>query len=186
MEDVHNVCSIRWQIPIYLLQCVLELGFARSPKSRYHEAMNASVTGWGYEGHSIEDLLEECKRKHAKFVVDVRLNAISRKKGFSKTALSQALDVAGVQYVHLRALGNPKDNRPGFARPGTSDAVRAHERFNTEVLDAPEAEEQLAMLADLAHRGNVILLCFEETPNCCHRHLVIERLREREKTVTLV
>ena len=42
------------------------------------EGMTHVVTGWGYEGHSIEDLLNECKRLHAAYVVDIRLNAISR------------------------------------------------------------------------------------------------------------
>ena len=141
------------------------------------EGMTHVVTGWGYEGHSIEDLLNECKRLHAAYVVDIRLNAISRKKGFSKTALSNALAGAGVDYVHLRALGNPKDNRPGFAHPGTPEAERAHKRFNDEVLGTPEADRQLGELAELTRRGNVIILCFEETPKCCHRHLVIQRLR---------
>ena len=145
------------------------------------EGMTHMVTGWGYEGHSIEDLLNECKRLHAAYVVDIRLNAISRKKGFSKTALSNALAGAGVDYVHLRALGNPKDNRPGFAHPGTPEAERAHKRFNDEVLGTPEADRQLGELAELTRRGNVIILCFEETPKCCHRHLVIQRLRAQNR-----
>lgn len=86
--------------------------------------MTHAVTGWGYEGHTIKDLLDECERLHAAYVVDIRLNAISRKKGFSKTALSNALADAGVEYVHLRALGNPKDNRPRF-RPSRHTRGRA-------------------------------------------------------------
>lgn len=147
--------------------------------------MTHAVTGWGYEGRTIDDLLGECARLCAAYVVDIRLNAISRKKGFSKTALSNALAGAGVEYVHLRALGNPKDNRPGFAHPGTPEAERAHKRFNEEVLDTPEAARQLEELAELAQRGAVIVLCFEETPKCCHRHLVIQRLRALEKAGAL-
>lgn len=147
--------------------------------------MTHAVTGWGYEGRTIEDLLGECRRLRATYVVDIRLNAISRKKGFSKTALSTALAGVGVEYVHLRALGNPKDNRPGFAHPGTPEAERAHKRFSEEVLDTPEAARQLGELAELSRRGNVIVLCFEETPKCCHRHLVIQRLQAREKVEAL-
>lgn len=147
--------------------------------------MTHAVTGWGYEGRTIEDLLGECRRLRATYVVDIRLNAISRKKGFSKTALSTALAGVGVEYVHLRALGNPKDNRPGFAHPGTPEAERAHKRFSEEVLDTPEAARQLGELAELSRRGNVIVLCFEETPKCCHRHLVLQRLQAREKVEAL-
>ena len=74
--------------------------------------MTHAVTGWGYEGHTIEDLLDECERLRAAYVVDIRLNAISRKKGFSKTALSNALAGAGVEYVHLR----PSRHTRGRAR----------------------------------------------------------------------
>ena len=147
--------------------------------------MTEFITGWGYEGHTIDDLIQECRRTRAKFVVDIRLNAISRKRGFSKKALSESLSKAGIEYIHLRALGNPKSNRPGFAHPGTPEAEVAHRRFNEEVLGTDEAASQLAQLEELEKIGNVIILCFEETPRCCHRHLVIQRLREREKSRSL-
>ncbi|WP_418606636.1 DUF488 family protein [Georgenia sp. SUBG003] len=61
------------------------------------------LIGWGYEGRSI-DLLALTKATGAKTVADVRLNPISRKAGFSKRALSAALDAADVRYVHFRGL----------------------------------------------------------------------------------
>lgn len=140
--------------------------------------MDFSIFGWGYEGQSVDDLIEYCRRVKAYAVVDVRLNAISRKKGFSKTALSQALRAEGLEYAHLRSLGNPKDNRPGFAHPGTPEAFAAHRRFNTEVLDSEQAQAQINDILDLLESGSVVLLCFEQAPRCCHRHLIIERVRQ--------
>lgn len=137
-----------------------------------------SAFGWGYEGQTVTDLVDYCQRVKARVVVDVRLNAISRKKGFSKTALSSALADEGIEYVHLRSLGNPKDNRPGFAHPGTAEARRAHERFREEVLDSPKARAQLEDAAVLVAQSNVVFLCYEHAPDCCHRHLIIERLSE--------
>ena len=137
--------------------------------------------GWGYEGKSVSDLIDECRRKRAGTVVDVRLNAISRKKGFSKTSLSKALADAGISYVHLRSLGNPKDNRPGFAHPGTVEGRRAHERFRREVLESDAALEQLSAAEEFLAHGNVVFLCFEDAPGCCHRHLIIEALTERRQ-----
>ncbi|MDQ3504076.1 MAG: DUF488 domain-containing protein [Actinomycetota bacterium] len=57
-------------------------------------------------------------------LLDVRLNAISRKPGFSKKRLTAALAAVGIGYRHARALGNPRDNREPFhsadPRPGTA------------------------------------------------------------------
>ncbi|MDR1430587.1 MAG: DUF488 domain-containing protein, partial [Propionibacteriaceae bacterium] len=47
-------------------------------------------------------------------LVDVRQTPISRKRGLSKTALGAALSEAGIDYIHLRELGNPRDNRDGY------------------------------------------------------------------------
>lgn len=41
-------------------------------------------------------------------LVDVRELPLSRRRGFSKTALAGALADAGIHYEHERALGNPK------------------------------------------------------------------------------
>lgn len=138
-----------------------------------------TALGWGYEGKSVEDLVAYCARVDAYTVVDVRLNAISRKKGFSKAVLAGALKQEGIKYVHLRSLGNPKDNRPGFAHPGSAEGRRAHRRFESEVLDTDAAREQIEAAEELLDQGNVVFLCYEDAPDCCHRHLIIERLHHR-------
>ena len=138
-----------------------------------------SALGWGYEGKSVDELIAYCARVDADTVVDVRLNAISRKRGFSKTSLAAALEGAGITYVHLRSLGNPKDNRPGFAHPGSVEGLRAHRRFEIEVLDTDAAREQIEAAEELLDQGNIVFLCYEDAPDCCHRHLIIERLIRR-------
>jgi uncharacterized protein (DUF488 family) len=49
-------------------------------------------------------------------LIDVRELPISRRKGFAKTALSTALAVAGIEYVHLKGPGDPKDGREAARR----------------------------------------------------------------------
>ncbi|WTY53947.1 DUF488 domain-containing protein [Micromonospora sp. NBC_01412] len=51
------------------------------------------------------------------------MTPISRKRGFSKSALSQALATQGIVYEHRRELGNPKENRPGFG--GTREELES-------------------------------------------------------------
>ena len=40
-------------------------------------------------------------------LIDVRELPISRRRGFAKTALGEALAAEGVEYLHMRSLGNP-------------------------------------------------------------------------------
>jgi uncharacterized protein (DUF488 family) len=134
--------------------------------------------GAGYEGKDITTFLEELNVWKIKTVVDVRLNPISRKKGFSKRALTEALAEAGIGYMHMPALGNPKDNREGFWSPGTQASRLAGERFES-LLDSEIASEKIIELTGLAAEQRVAVLCFEASELCCHRKYVLARVKER-------
>lgn len=82
-------------------------------------------------------------------LVDVRLNPVSRVRGFSKNRLRERLEASGLVYEHRPELGNPKNNRAGYAEPGTLAAHRAHARFRDSVLSTPSADSALAYLAGL-------------------------------------
>ncbi|MFC7545204.1 DUF488 family protein [Plantactinospora sp. GCM10030261] len=69
------------------------------------------LTGVGYEGRTAEELTAYLVASGVSRLVDVRLNAISRKPGLSKGALMRAMSEAGISYEHRRELGNPKSNR---------------------------------------------------------------------------
>lgn len=134
------------------------------------------VIGWGYEGKCVDDLLEFVNENSALAVVDVRLHAASRKPEFRKRALADRLERAGVRYLHLPELGNPKDNREAFSRPGSSEAKVAHERFLEEVIRTPEALAALDELVKLSLEGAVVVVCYENEDAHCHRSLVIREL----------
>ncbi|MFH5823143.1 DUF488 family protein [Georgenia sp. AZ-5] len=136
----------------------------------------SGLHGWGYEGRNVDDLIAYAAKIGAHNVVDIRLNPVSRKRGFSKRALSEHLGRAGFGYVHLRALGNPVDNRPGFSSPGTPLATAAHRRFKNDVLATDEAAKALEKVRSLLEHGAVVLVCFEADQRCCHRSLVIDAL----------
>ncbi|GAB2481171.1 hypothetical protein GCM10027063_24130 [Promicromonospora xylanilytica] len=138
----------------------------------------SGLHGWGYEGRTVEDLLDYTREVGAQTVVDVRLNPVSRKRGFSKRILTEHVESAGIGYLHLPALGNPVDNRAGFADPQSDAARAAHHRFNQEVMQKPEAAEALDRISGLLDSGPVVLVCFEADARCCHRSLVINALTE--------
>jgi len=124
----------------------------------------------GYEGRDINELVGLLQRHGVQLLIDVRLNAISRRRGFSKAALAEALENAGITYVHERGLGNPKENREGF-RTGR---LSAHRRYAMH-LQANGADA-VARVTDLAKAASTALLCVEREPACCHRTAVAERL----------
>ncbi len=127
----------------------------------------------GYEGKTVDDLVNHLLAHNVQVLVDVRLTPLSRKPGLSKMKLDAALATVGIRYVHHRALGNPKDNRAGF-RAGDRASI---ERYQ-EVLDGDEAEAALEHVVELLDGGVVALVCFEQDHAECHRALVARRILE--------
>lgn len=72
----------------------------------------------GYEGAVLDDFLRTLKHAQVTLLLDVREIALSRRKGFSKTALSEALAAAGIDYRHERMLGSPKEVRHQLREDG--------------------------------------------------------------------
>src|SRR5271167_950109 len=130
----------------------------------------------GYEQTPPKAVLDELEQAGVKLLVDVRAVASSRRPGFSKSQLAAGLDERGIAYLHLRALGTPKEGRLA-ARSGKRDELfRIFEKH----LKTPEAREELDELATLAKSGRrLCLLCYERDPEGCHRRRVAELIHER-------
>jgi uncharacterized protein (DUF488 family) len=139
----------------------------------------STVVTVGYEGRSAEELVEAIEDR-VDVLVDVRLTPSSRKPGLSKSKLSAALNQVGVRYVHMRALGNPRDNRAGF-RAGDP---ASHRRYD-EVLRDGAASEALEQLEQLLTGARVALLCFERDSGTCHRQAIADELLRRRPDLRL-
>ena len=131
----------------------------------------------GYETDTQSGMIDRLRAAGVELVVDVRAVASSRKAGFSKTLLAGGLKDQGVDYLHLRDLGTPKPGRDA-ARAGRVDEMR--EIFEAH-LEEPAAVLALAQATALAKTKRIALLCYEDDPNCCHRRIVADRIRERLK-----
>lgn len=136
------------------------------------------IFGVGYEGRDLDAVLKELDAMGADVLVDVRLNPISRKRGLSKTALSEALEHAGIEYRHLKALGNPRENRAGFAETSGPAALDARVEYSR-LLAMPEAAAALDTLTELARTQRVAVLCYEASELQCHRREVLNVIRAR-------
>jgi uncharacterized protein (DUF488 family) len=100
----------------------------------------------------------------------------SRRPEFAKKALAEVLADAGIGYVHLKALGNPKPGRDA-ARAGDMDTYR---RIFGAQLETEAAQAELRTLADLVREAPSCLMCYEADPARCHRAMVVEALMKRE------
>ncbi|HEY0835221.1 MAG TPA: DUF488 domain-containing protein [Azospirillum sp.] len=129
----------------------------------------------GYERASPDALIAALREAGVEAVLDVRELPLSRRAGFSKGPLRAALQAAGIDYVHLKALGTPAEGREAARQ-------KDHERFWSIVeqrLDTAEADADLHRAAELAGARRSCLLCLEADPGVCHRRRVAERLADR-------
>ena len=123
----------------------------------------------GYEATTVPEFVAALHDAGVERVIDVRALPLSRRPGFSKTGLRAALEEAGIDYVHLKALGTPADGRAA-ARAGRHADL---ERIYAGQLELPEAIAQSAQMLDLAGEKPSALLCMEREPAHCHRTLLL-------------
>ncbi|BCB81813.1 DUF488 domain-containing protein [Phytohabitans flavus] len=140
----------------------------------------AGIVGIGYESRTLTEFLDGLLSDGVKRLVDVRLTPMSRKPGFSKTALSRALSGVGIRYEHRPELGNPKPNRAGFA--GDRDELDRAREIYAEVLRHPTAVETLDGLAARSTQERIAILCFEADQARCHRDVVLAQVAARSFT----
>ena len=126
----------------------------------------------GYESASLDDFLATLREAGVTILIDVRQSPASRRLGFSKVRLREATEGAGIRYVHLVGLGDPKEGRDA-ARQGRMTEFR---QIFTRHLRTDEAQTDLQIAADLVREGGACLLCYERQPEFCHRSIVAEAL----------
>lgn len=124
----------------------------------------------GYEATTVREFIAALKSAGVERVIDVRALPLSRRPGFSKSPLRAALEEAGIDYVHLKALGTPSEGRTA-ARAGRHADL---ERIYAGQLELPEAMVQSAQMLELAREKPSALLCMEREPAHCHRTLLLK------------
>lgn len=135
----------------------------------------------GYEGATVGEFIAALKQVGVERVIDVRALPLSRRPGFSKSALRSALEEAGIEYVHLKALGTPAEGRTA-ARAGRHEDM---ERIYSGQLELPEAMVQSAQMLELTREKRSALLCMERDPAHCHRTLLLKATAPQAEVVHL-
>ena len=121
----------------------------------------------GYAGRTLGEFVAALVEAEVDRVIDVRELPLSRRKGFSKTLLSQALARRGIEYVHLRAAGNPY-------RDKKQDVEHCLALYAGHLDDHPAV---LTEVNAAATGRRAALLCVEAEACHCHRSVIADRLR---------
>jgi uncharacterized protein (DUF488 family) len=129
----------------------------------------------GYEAATLPDVVARLQSAGVQQLIDVRAIAASRRPGFSKTVLSATLNEAGIDYLHLRALGTPADGRAA-ARAGRTAEMR---RIFAAHMEEPAAQLALLHAAEAVAARPSALLCYERDAAVCHRAVLAGLLAER-------
>jgi uncharacterized protein (DUF488 family) len=135
----------------------------------------------GYEGATVPEFIAALQKAGVERVIDVRALPLSRRPGFSKSSLRGALEQAGIDYVHLKALGTPSEGRTAARAGRHSDMARIY----AGQLELPEAMAQSAVMLELAAEKPSALMCMEREPAHCHRTLLVKAVAPDADVVDL-
>jgi uncharacterized protein (DUF488 family) len=140
-----------------------------------------SVLTIGHSTRTLEEFVNLLRQHEVQQVVDVRkLPGSTAHPHFNEETLADALEKAGIGYVHVPALG-------GLRRPA-ADSCNGGWRNRSfqgyaDYMQTEEFELAFQALLELASRRRIALMCAEAVPWRCHRSLIADALLARSVPV---
>lgn len=134
---------------------------------------NYEIYTIGYEGRDIDEFINRLKNFKITRLIDVRQIPLSRKKGFSKSILSERLESENIEYLHFKSLGSPYDIRDKLKTDGNYISFfKSYSKYLAKNMDA------VAEIHGYITNGVNCLMCFERLPTKCHRLAVVNKIKE--------
>lgn len=133
-----------------------------------------TVYSIGHSNQSLDQFIALLQRHQIQSLVDVRSAPYSRYvPHFNRPELEDAVERRGVRYLYLgEELGG---------RPPTDDFYDAEDHvLYSRVAVAPFFLRGLERLTDEAAPYRAAIMCSEEDPTNCHRHLLIARVLDKQ------
>lgn len=126
----------------------------------------------GFTKKSAREFFTKLRNAQVKRLIDVRLNNVSQLAGFAKREdLRYFLDaICGISYFHIPELAPTQEMLTAY-RKGGGDWSAYEQRF-IELI----AQRRIENVISPETIAGACLLCSEETPEHCHRRLVVEYL----------
>ena len=119
----------------------------------------------GYEGRSIDQLLRNLIYSNIRYLIDVRKNAFSMRREFSKANLIKACQEAGITYMHCPEVGIDSGKRNELLPDGRRKEL--FQWYSENIL--PEKMDFAFHVERLLENGSVAFMCYEKNPADCHR-----------------
>lgn len=127
----------------------------------------------GYEGREIDEFVVRLKQFNISRLIDVREIPLSRKSGFSKSALKERLEDENIQYIHVKALGSPSSIRNKLKSNWDYEYFfKEYSEYLSGNIDT--IKELYQYISD----GINCIMCFERFPEKCHRSVIADKIQE--------
>ncbi|MFH1735659.1 MAG: DUF488 domain-containing protein [bacterium] len=130
----------------------------------------------GYEGRTIQDLIDLLKTHEIEQVIDVRLMPVSRRKYFCKNNLSAYLREEGIEYLHIRSAGNPYYKQ-------RDDVELCLKLYTGYLKDHPDVMDSVFSKLSDSHTA---VLCYERDHVDCHRNVLLRQISKSVHKIEVI
>ena len=135
----------------------------------------------GHSTRAAVELLGLLREQGIETLVDVRTIPRSRHNPqFNQDVLARALEEAGLEYAHHKALGGLRHPRKDSVNLGWRNASF---RGYADYMQTEEFARALARLEEMADARSTVIMCAEAVPWRCHRGLIADVLSVRGRAV---
>jgi len=138
-----------------------------------------AVYAIGYEGITVDGLLDLLLRAGVKRLVDVRSNPVARRYGFHKSTLCRLCSDLNIEYVHFASLGVPSAWRSDLSEPSSYEKL--FDRYIGEVL--PKQWSAVEAVCKMVAEIPTALMCMEASHHSCHRSRLAAEVSRRTSLV---
>ena len=144
-------------------------------KALWNEARSATASDFytfGYEGRKTPDIMDSLRSAGVRCVLDIRYNPVSMyRPELSKGNLQGILVTEGIEYLHIREWGVPREIRERAIAAGKREPI--WEWYDESVI-RPFFVRNLHRFLNM---GNPLaMMCTECDPTECHRHRIFMAL----------
>lgn len=133
----------------------------------------------GYQGRSLEGLCAKLAENAVEILVDVRERAWSNRPEFRKGVLAGGLNRTGIDYLHLKAAGNPFRPRKGI--PVQRELCLQY--YSEYLANNPDV---IASIELISRNKRPAFFCYEADANDCHRGVLIKVLASMNPEASVI
>ncbi len=128
----------------------------------------------GHSSRTLEEFVNLLRVHEIGQIIDVRkMSGSTAHPHFNEDVLADALEKAGIGYVHVPGLGGLR--RPAADSPNGGWRNRSFQGY-ADYMQTEDFEEELQSVLKMAAERRVALMCAEAVPWRCHRSLIADAL----------